>query len=650
MLDAYLETAKEIAKLKLLEPTKENAEKIGKLQQKQLDSKQSFEAIRTKSYGEMQTASGLDAKVYNQLSVDIQNNMSKVGDALKVAMDELAKSTGASPEVIAKLQNNVKLAQEAVDKAKPRTYNDRQSASGIDAQAYDKLTAEFQLKIDDVSIQLKTALDKLANSVNSSPEVLANLKEEVKQSRKKLDEAISEGFDNTGNFDKTAQALKTAGVSIDNGLRKATDKQLETMRNLANDIAKAEIMASEATSEALRIKAQEIIDEKSETLNRLISEAKVSPAEEAGKSFADNVTNSFSSGLKSIFSSEKSVGEVFKEIALNFAKNVTDTVTDGLIKGFMGSGEGSLTQWLRDLGAGLFGGAAAIGELGSSAARAMWVQFKDATGIGQGGEDPIAKAEGGIMSGIKGAWNKITGNDTGNGTEYDSEGNPYARLPDNKMLEDYTDITQPITDAINNTSSTEISSNQGLFSELGGLFSKGLSGLVTGFQSLFTGGMGGGGGGGGFDFSSILGMFGGGGQYSSGSWYSGILNMFNGFATGGLISGSGHGTSDSILARVSNGEYIINAQATKANRAILDAINYGKPIGFATGGVVGGGVSASAITERNQSMGLTKGRSEQVFNINVTGDISRQTRKEIQTMMPQIATGVNHVNKENNYR
>jgi len=44
------------------------------------------------------------------------------------------------------------------------------------------------------------------------------------------------------------------------------------------------------------------------------------------------------------------------------------------------------------------------------------------------------------------------------------------------------------------------------------------------------------------------------------------------------------------------------------------------------------------------------GRSEQVFNINVSGDVSRQTRKEIVRMIPQITSGVNMTNKENNYK
>jgi hypothetical protein len=62
------------------------------------------------------------------------------------------------------------------------------------------------------------------------------------------------------------------------------------------------------------------------------------------------------------------------------------------------------------------------------------------------------------------------------------------------------------------------------------------------------------------------------------------------FAEGGLISGPGTGTSDSIMARVSNGESVINARSTKMFAPLLSAINQaggGRAIpSFANGGMV----------------------------------------------------------------
>lgn len=49
------------------------------------------------------------------------------------------------------------------------------------------------------------------------------------------------------------------------------------------------------------------------------------------------------------------------------------------------------------------------------------------------------------------------------------------------------------------------------------------------------------------------------------------------YANGGFVSGPGTGTSDSIPARLSNGEYVINAGAVaKVGRSNLDAINAGR--------------------------------------------------------------------------
>ena len=45
------------------------------------------------------------------------------------------------------------------------------------------------------------------------------------------------------------------------------------------------------------------------------------------------------------------------------------------------------------------------------------------------------------------------------------------------------------------------------------------------------------------------------------------------FATGGVIRGEGNGTSDSIIARVSNGESVINAKSTAKYYDLLSAIN-----------------------------------------------------------------------------
>ncbi len=60
-----------------------------------------------------------------------------------------------------------------------------------------------------------------------------------------------------------------------------------------------------------------------------------------------------------------------------------------------------------------------------------------------------------------------------------------------------------------------------------------------------------------------------------------------GFATGGKISGPGSSISDSILARLSDGEFVVNAEATSRFLPLLQAINSGSLPGFANGGIAG---------------------------------------------------------------
>lgn len=119
------------------------------------------------------------------------------------------------------------------------------------------------------------------------------------------------------------------------------------------------------------------------------------------------------------------------------------------------------------------------------------------------------------------------------------------------------------------------------------------------------------------------------------------INMFikftGGFASGGFVSGPGTSTSDSIPAMLSAGEFVVNAASVKKFGPLLESINSGRPRNFSGGGLV----APSSLAERPVSVG-----GQQIINLNITGDISRQTRSEIYAMIPQIAGGVNLHNRE----
>ena len=169
------------------------------------------------------------------------------------------------------------------------------------------------------------------------------------------------------------------------------------------------------------------------------------------------------------------------------------------------------------------------------------------------------------------------------------------------------------------------------------------------------------------------------------------MQLFGKHAQGGIIRGPGTGTSDSIPALLSNGEFVVNAAATRHNRALLERLNAGASLtdtqrildarlnpgnntasvaGFAEGGYVSDGLVAlttepvptdglsptptanSLNAMERESKAIEEARNnnkpiqQSTFNIDITGDISRQTRNEIMQMMPRIAQGVNRHNHE----
>ncbi|MCO7055088.1 tape measure protein [Pseudomonas juntendi] len=118
------------------------------------------------------------------------------------------------------------------------------------------------------------------------------------------------------------------------------------------------------------------------------------------------------------------------------------------------------------------------------------------------------------------------------------------------------------------------------------------------------------------------------------------LAVIPGFATGGYVSGAGTGTSDSIMARLSDGEFVVNAAATKRNRALLEAINSNERVSFAS----------ENLSVTKGSKGRTEGQQSdgggrpvtvnQVFNVN--GDVSPQTVAMIEQMGMRVAKSFQH--------
>jgi lambda family phage tail tape measure protein len=114
----------------------------------------------------------------------------------------------------------------------------------------------------------------------------------------------------------------------------------------------------------------------------------------------------------------------------------------------------------------------------------------------------------------------------------------------------------------------------------------------------------------------------------------GTLIAAAGFATGGHVTGPGTGTSDSIPAMLSDGEYVVNASATKKHRGLLDSINSGKLSHFATGGPV---LSVGSSSGSSSGTSSRSGRNSTYnMNISVPHGTSRQTaHQQAQAIMRQ---------------
>jgi outer membrane protein OmpA-like peptidoglycan-associated protein len=105
-----------------------------------------------------------------------------------------------------------------------------------------------------------------------------------------------------------------------------------------------------------------------------------------------------------------------------------------------------------------------------------------------------------------------------------------------------------------------------------------------------------------------------------------------GFARGGYIQGPGTATSDSILARLSKGEYVLRAAAVKQyGLDFLNRLNTGRLPGFASGGLVQAPSGGSSGTPVNLNLG---GRQ---YPMQASPQVAAQLRRE--THMEQLKKG-----------
>jgi len=347
---------------------------------------------------------------------------------------------------------------------------------------------------------------------------------------------------------------------------------------------------------------KEILDLAKDT-EKLGKSLKSIEAVEAGanyaKQFKEDVTKGFADVLKgkaSIGDAVTGVWDSFTNAVIDtFAKSLTNTLTKGLIEDSMAS-----------LISGVFSGGEGIGGY-----------LRKVFGL-----DGAAKPVGGVGD--------PSINPNGLINKFFKEGDPgFVGPPSPKTAETLSSV---FSDAWDNLSGVLSESWTGL----GDILGKSWSFLSNNLSGIF---------------SSIGGLFGGSGSSGGGNIVSGFASIFGSLfaASGGYITGPGTETSDSIPAMLSNREFVVNARSTSRFRPLLEAINSGSVSHFVDGGFVGSTLAmadslATAAGKRNSVSSVSK------WDLSITGDVSRQTRQEINRMIPQIAAGVNAHNYERGNR
>ena len=471
------------------------------------------------------------------------------------------------------------------------------------------------LKTPNISTSLAMQEKETALDAKTNPKVNTTLKTSVyfaKDNAQKSVDDINEKLKDFSKLKLTAKSLKAMTPEFADRLDELMTSYSSAVDALSNNVDDPTLKMA---AEELRAK---IISEYENfhrlTIDKITGDIKSIPSSlaiTAAQNYVTQMMSNITTGIIDVLEGTKKPKEFFKDLAMFTTKSIMDNFVKGFTEGIFGKDGSFFTAFAQTF----VGGQIDIGNKVGTWMRELF--------SGSATTKDTASIDTPLLGGVGG-----------------NEGeNPVVTATDAA-----SDATVIATEQ----------QTMGLLSGLQGLgdgFMKGLSGLGGLFQNAFSGltSLFSGGGGGGI-FGSLLGGLG--GLFSGGGFetFSNFLQFGPMMATGGPVYGAGTGTSDSIPAMLSNGEFVINAKATRGNRALLEMINNNKMPRFAEGGFVNTQAYASVANAATARDTQKLGQQKQVFNINVTGDISRQTRNEIQQMIPQITNGVNSTNRESGYR
>jgi tape measure domain-containing protein len=434
-------------------------------------------------------------------------------------------------------------------------------------------------------------------------------------------------------FDNLSGKLARAGVGsissrdfsvFESDTKAKLEKYADIINNTYRDLDLGKIEESGKAAARAQITTSE------RAIRNILDKYSSDKAAEAGEQLTDNIKSTFIESFKSLVTGEDT--DFIKNIANAYTENIMNAFVQGLADSLFDP-EGFISEMLNTMGVNAYNQGAALGKgevdgmfavsvnTFQMAVNTFAAMFPNASGI-----RVSALARDPSKVGI----NSIT-----------SDAEDPANMIEDGMLDN--------VEATENQTRTLETIFKDAFTGLGDI----LSGLFNSIFSLFRANTASSGG------SDLLGsILKIGSSFFSGS--SGVVNagplggsMIAGSnplvfmpAEGGFISGPGTSRSDSIPAMLSNGEFVMNAKATSQFRPLLERLNgrkFAKVKKYASGGFVG---KYDPSTGMMSDSSPTNDKGQQVFNINITGDISRQTKQEIYRMIPEIAAGVGRQNLE----
>jgi len=458
-----------------------------------------------------------------------------------------------------------------------------------------EFTQELQVYIDKQRAWAKTIKDNPLNDV---------LIRDTRRAMNAASEAMQQSLDEQSKlsskslFTRSSVKFDRAGISIDkSAFNRLSDDAIARINGLVDGIIELQKKIEDGTLTGIgRMSAQKDIDTKMESIDRLTTKPE-DRAKAAGENFAESMRTGFAEGLSNFLRSGK-----LKPMALleRFTGGLIDTWVNGLSENLLGK-KSKMGGVFTSIGASAAGGS--IFNSGAPGGLADILSQPQ----GYGGPLPSNdNRKGGLFGGIGRAFGGLFGGGK------DSVGTGVANV--------LTD-TAPVVGA-------DISGGILQFApKIGEDMGKSLGATVgkAGGGSVSAGAAGAAG--------SLVGML--------------FGSLFN---EGGPVRGPGTSTSDSIPARLSNGEFVIRAKQVQKYRPLINAINDDTVAKFADGGLVGSirnePIAATAGIQGNTSVVSNK----QDISLAITGDISRQTRREVFGLIPQIAAGINQYNTEKGNR